>query len=212
MQTRPGEQSLGRAFLQPDYTRAGATSSMALCASSSEFHWPTSSFASLRRQCPVSIRRRTICAGPRPNPGTLPCNSWANTTPKQLDCLNTRLEEVRSPPVPVQLGELGFFDRAGVLFADVSVSPALAALQQRVVEATTECGFAAEARPFRPHVTLARVKNQRRGAQLRKLQNKTLSRAAFPRFTAREFLLYKSHLSAQGSHYEVIRRFPLAGP
>ena len=114
--------------------------------------------------------------------------------------------------MPVQLGELGFFDRAGVLFADVSVSPALAALQQRVVEATTECGFAAEARPFRPHVTLARVKNQRRGAQLRKLQNKTLSRAAFPRFTAREFLLYKSHLSAQGSHYEVIRRFPLAGP
>ncbi len=54
-----------------------------------------------------------------------------NTTPEQLGRLSSRLAAVRSAPVPVQLGDLGVFDRSGVFFADTSLTPALIALQQR---------------------------------------------------------------------------------
>jgi 2'-5' RNA ligase len=133
-----------------------------------------------------------------------------NAEPEQLDCLSVQLREVRSAPAPVQLGELGFFDRAGVFFVDVALSPALIALHQHVIAATNACGFVADTRPFHPHITLARAKDLGRAAQLRELRKKILSQPAFSRFAAHEFLLYQSHLSAEGSQYEVLRRFPLA--
>jgi 2'-5' RNA ligase len=132
-----------------------------------------------------------------------------NATPEQYECLKARLPEVRSAPVQVQLGELGYFDRAGAFFADVVVSPALLALQQRTVAATSRCGFVAETRPFHPHITLARAKGQGRGLGLRELQNKVRGQPAFTRFTAREFLLYESHLQPGGARYDVRMRVPL---
>jgi 2'-5' RNA ligase len=135
-----------------------------------------------------------------------------NATAEQADCLKARLAQVRSVSVMVQLGELGFFDRAGVSFADVIPTPALVALQQNVVVFTSACGFAAETRPFHPHITLARVKGQERGAHLRELRKQILGQPAFSRFRAEEFLLYESHLSAEGARYEVRGSFPLAGP
>jgi 2'-5' RNA ligase len=135
-----------------------------------------------------------------------------NATPEQLDCLSARLGEVHSAPLPLQFGELGFFDRAGIFFADVTLTPALIALQKRVVATTSICGFVAETRPFHPHITLARAKNQGRGTQLRELRKQILGQVTFSRFSANEFLLYESHLGAEAARYEVIRRFPLAGP
>jgi RNA 2',3'-cyclic 3'-phosphodiesterase len=125
-----------------------------------------------------------------------------SATEEQLECLMARLSEVWSPPVQVQLGELGCFDRAGVFFADVVVTPELAALQRSVTAATSRCGFQAEARAFHPHITLAREKGHGRGAELRTLRSKILSQPAFRRFTAREFVLYESHLEPGGARYE----------
>jgi RNA 2',3'-cyclic 3'-phosphodiesterase len=156
----------------------------------------------------------------RPESWHITLQFLGNTTPEQLQCLTGRLGEVGSAPVPVQIGELGVFDRAGVFFADVVVSPGLAALKERVAAATGLCGFAAETRPFHPHITLARKagnegpreqgsKNAQSGTRsLRELMAQA-GGCKFSRFTAREFLLYESHLSSQGSRYEVRARFPL---
>jgi 2'-5' RNA ligase len=130
---------------------------------------------------------------------------------EQLECLKARLGDVRSEAVPVQLGRLGCFDRAGVLFADVAVAPELAALQQRVVSATDRCGFVAEERPFHPHITLARAKRQGRGTDLRKMLQAAGSQPPFTQFPAREFLLYESHTDPGGAKYEIRLRFPLIG-
>jgi len=167
-----------------------------------------------------------------------------NATQEQLRCLTAHLAGVHCGPVPVELGELGSFDRAGIFFAHVAVTPGLAALQQRVVAATARCGFVAEARPFQPHITLARTTGNepphraeiarwgpRQGPRGRgdktagaegprdranqNLQPRLCDLIAnagacrFSRFTAEEFLLYESHLSPQGSRYEVRARFPL---
>jgi 2'-5' RNA ligase len=132
-----------------------------------------------------------------------------NSTTEQLECLTASLSEVRSAGIPVQLGELGCFERAGVFFVDVSVTPELVALERCVVAATNRCGFAAETRPYHPHITLARAKGQGRGAGLRELGANVRSQPAFTPFTAREFLLYESHLGAGGARYEVRARFEL---
>jgi len=132
-----------------------------------------------------------------------------NATDEQLECLKARLGEVRSEPVPVQLGELGCFERAGVFFADVTVTPELAALEKIVVASTSRCGFVAETRPYHPNITLARAKGHARGAELRALRAKVLSQPAFTRFTAREFVLYESHLGQGGARYEARMRVAL---
>lgn len=133
-----------------------------------------------------------------------------NADQEQYECLAARLGEVRSAPVPVELGELGCFDRAGVLFADVMVTPDLAMLAQRVVAATSRCGFVSDTRPFHPHITLARAKGHGRGAGLREIREKMSRHTAFTQFTAREFLLYESKTEPEGARYEVRARVPLA--
>ncbi len=132
-----------------------------------------------------------------------------NATAEQLECLTARLGQVRSEPVAVELGELGCFERAGVFFLDVTVTVELAALEKSVVAATSRCGFAAETRPYHPHITLARVKGQRRGAELRALRSRVRVQPAFARFTANELVLYESHLGPGGAWYEARMRVAL---
>jgi 2'-5' RNA ligase len=134
-----------------------------------------------------------------------------NATPEQFECLKAQLGNVRAAAVPVKLGELGCFDRAGVFFADVTVTPELAALERCVVATTGPCGFAAETRPFHPHITLARAKGHGRGTELRALKSKLRSQPAFTRFTATEFVLYESHLGEGGARYEARMRGTLDG-
>ncbi len=130
-------------------------------------------------------------------------------SPEQYSCLTTHLGELRSQPVPIHLGTLGVFDRAGIFYAGVELSPALVSLQQRVVTTTARYGFLPESRPFRPHITLARSKGHDCGQQLAGLMTKLRIQPRFTPFAAHEFLLYESHLRPGGSQYEVRARFPL---
>jgi RNA 2',3'-cyclic 3'-phosphodiesterase len=132
-----------------------------------------------------------------------------STTPAQYDCLLARLAELHSQPIAIQLAAPGLFDRAQILFAGVHPSPNLVALQQRVLAATTPCGFEPESRPYHPHITLARAKGRAGGRELRALEARIPAQTRFSPFTAREFLLFESHPTAAGSTYEVRHRFPL---
>jgi 2'-5' RNA ligase len=130
-----------------------------------------------------------------------------STTPQQCACVVAGLRQIRYGHFEIQLEPPGFFDRAGVFFAGVLLSPQLTGLQERVVAATRACGFVPEERPYHPHITLARDKGGRR--KLRKLKSQLGEVAAFSGFAAREFLLYESHPGPGGSRYEVRERFEL---
>lgn len=134
-----------------------------------------------------------------------------NTQPEQLVCLLKQLAEVQAAPVAIQLAGLACFERAGVFHVGIEPTPALAALQQRVVAATAHCGFEPETRPFHPHITLARAKGQGGGQQLGDLMTRLRQPPAFSRFTASTFRLYESHLLPRGAEYEILAQFPLAG-
>lgn len=147
-----------------------------------------------------------------------PPDSWhitlqflGTTVPQQYACTVARLRELHFPPVPIRLEGLGVFDRAGVFFAGVRITPELLLLQERVTAATELCGFIPEARPFHPHITLARIKGDAKQRGLRELTAKIQRQPNFTRFLAEEFLLYESFLGPSGSRYEIRARFPLDG-
>jgi 2'-5' RNA ligase len=130
-----------------------------------------------------------------------------NTSPEQYECAVARLRALHLPPAPIELEALGCFDRTGVFFAGVKVSPALLLIQQRVPAATAHCGFAGETRAYQPHITLARSK----GKDLSRLKAKMSRQTRFTSFVAGEFLLYESFLGAAGSRYEIREHFSLDG-
>lgn len=132
-----------------------------------------------------------------------------STKPDQYECLIPRLRQIRHAPVTIQLGNLGIFDRAGILYLDVHVTPELTALQQAVTIATAPCGFTPEERPYHPHITLARRKGKSGGRELRSLKLETRQEPGVRGFTADSFLLYESIPTPEGSRYEVRESFAL---
>ncbi len=105
-------------------------------------------------------------------------------------------------------GGMGFFERAGIFFAGVGLTPELLVLQQRVTAATGLCGFIPETRPYHPHVTLARSKGKGRHRAPR-TESRIHRQPGFTSFVAEEFVLYESLTRPTGSQYEIRERFEL---
>jgi RNA 2',3'-cyclic 3'-phosphodiesterase len=129
------------------------------------------------------------------------------TSTEQYACLVPALRQIRFSPFAIQLEPPGFFDRVGVFFAGVGLSPQLVRLQELVVAATRLCGFVPEDRPYHPHITLARTKAGR--SALAGLKPRIGNVKQFSGFTAREFLLYESFPGPGGSQYEGRDQFAL---
>jgi 2'-5' RNA ligase len=127
------------------------------------------------------------------------------TSAEQYACLVPALRQVLFSPFAIQLEPPGFFERAGVFFAGVTLSSELIRLQELVVAATRPCGFVPEDRPYHPHITLARTKAER--SALRALKRRLEKVKPFSGFTARQFLLYESFPGPGGSRYEIREHF-----
>jgi RNA 2',3'-cyclic 3'-phosphodiesterase len=130
----------------------------------------------------------------------------------QLPQLVARLREIESPAFPIRHGRIQLLPRAGVLVVGVDVSPLLAALQQKVSHATAALGIEPDRRPYQPHLTLARIKDQAAVKDIRRLIAAHSNPEAFSPFESTNFLLYEGFLSREGSRYEVRAQFPLASP
>lgn len=173
---------------------------------------PSSTASGLSR---ISLRYQS----PGDNLRWYPPESWhitlqflGSVPPECHACILSALRALRHPPVPIQLDAIGFFDRAGVFFAQVALTPPLVSLQQQVTAANLPCGFPPDTRPFHPHITLARSKGRAGSRSLRALQSQLQARASHPpaaAFTAHEFVLYESIATHSGSRYEIRDRFPL---
>ena len=134
-----------------------------------------------------------------------------NSTLQQFECVVERLRDLNLRPVAIQPEKLGFFDRAGIFFVGVRPAPALILLQQQVSAATNPCGFAAETRPYHPHITLARRKGKSGAEDFHKVKARIGDHPRFSSFLAPEFVLYESITRPAASQYEIRERFPLHG-
>jgi 2'-5' RNA ligase len=119
-----------------------------------------------------------------------------------------RLAEQELNGFDLQMDGIGTFKRRRLvrvvwmgLEAGLKEARALAA---RVEEECITAGLAAESRPFRAHLTLARARS-RDDAELLPLP----PTPRIPPWRASELVLYSSHLSRTGSVYEALRRVSL---
>lgn len=88
----------------------------------------------------------------------------------------------------------------------------LGRLETAVTRVLTPLGVPPESRPYRPHVTLARVRRER-GARTPSLEAEAsaVTAGAWPavEFAVRELVLFESRLRSDGAEYAAVARFPL---
>jgi len=101
--------------------------------------------------------------------------------------------------------------RAHVLWLGIADGASdLCALAERLCSGLRAAGFELETRPFRPHLTVARVKRGgERDAERALRAASDIGEVA--RFRVGRLVLMKSELSPKGARHEEVRAFPLAG-
>ncbi|HXS12477.1 MAG TPA: RNA 2',3'-cyclic phosphodiesterase [Acidobacteriaceae bacterium] len=120
------------------------------------------------------------------------------------------LAEIKRPALRLTIGRLGVFERAGILHAEVEVSPELLRMYEAVAAAAKRVGLEVEERPYRAHITLARARNKDGRKTIARLRRSAEQQRLSARWEAAEFLLYESQLSPNGSRYVVRERFALS--
>lgn len=130
----------------------------------------------------------------------------------QANRLGERLARAYRDVVPFTLtvrgvGAFPNVRRPRVVWTGVSGSDALHSVQREAEEAARHIGCAPEATRYTPHVTLGRVRDERRCGDLRAVLEGASGFEAGDIVVKRAVLL-KSTLSPQGSIYTLIREFP----
>ncbi len=135
-----------------------------------------------------------------------------------LAAMDQAAARFRQPNLTLGLSELGVFPNhrePRVLWAGVAGEiAALSRLQQSVDTAIADLGFARERRPFRPHLTLGRVRD-RTGPAERLRIGRTVSQFSLPdssSWQVQEVHLIQSVLTPRGAIYSSLGRRPLHGP
>ena len=130
---------------------------------------------------------------------------FGEVAPERLDVIEeaVRFAAQGTGPLDLRLDELGAFPstvRPRVLWIGIDAPPALELLYDRLERGGEAIGFPPEGSPFRPHVTLGRV---REGHRLPSdgLDGYAGSYERSP-FVARRLVLYESLLTTQGPRYE----------
>jgi RNA 2',3'-cyclic 3'-phosphodiesterase len=130
---------------------------------------------------------------------------------QKLAELESALDGVNYPlGFDIAIARFGYFPNPHhprTLFAGVHAGPALADLANRIDEALRPLGIAKENRPYSPHLTLARIKNE----DIRVLREHIAKMINFDfgTFQASEFHLYLSKTGPNGSIYTPLARYPL---
>lgn len=124
--------------------------------------------------------------------------------------LDEALAALRVPRFDLTFGGLGLFgDRRQprILYLDMTPSPILNRLVNKVENAAHHVGLTPERRKFKGHVTLARLKNPSRPHLGGFIERNASLR--FDPFTVQDFILYRSHLGQSGAHYDDLVHYPL---
>ena len=127
--------------------------------------------------------------------------------------LDAQLGRISASGFDLRIADVGSFgpDRSPtVIWAGAPRCDALQHLRDKVDRAVVAAGLSADDRRFKPHVTLARMRNSRRDRVHRWLSdNAFLSTAPFP---IDRFVLFRSHLNRDGAVYETLAEYPLIAP
>lgn len=124
--------------------------------------------------------------------------------------IDAALAQLRAKSFPVTLAGVDRFGsgaKVRALWAGVEPSPGLKHLYQMIEQALHNAGLPPDGRKFKPHVTLARFKNNPGGRLPEYLAHHARFRG--DTFQAEAFVLYSSFLSHTGAIYTEEAAYPL---
>jgi len=139
-----------------------------------------------------------------------------NVAPESIEEIKSALARIASQIAPIRIEPAGCGAFPTIKWPRViwvglggQIGP-LAELVRRVETALVPLGFEPEGRPFKPHLTLGRVKGRQRLQALQEILLAHSDFAAEP-FDAAEVVLYKSELRPDGARYTPLIKAPLSG-
>ncbi len=117
-------------------------------------------------------------------------------------------------PIELLASRLGLFPPDSkdpkVLSVDVrGIDKGLQRLHARLHNSMSDLGLDLENRPYRPHLTLARITSIKTASRLAPLAASHANKLS-AKFPVTEFVLFESHLSQQGSTYHVLHTATLS--
>jgi 2'-5' RNA ligase len=134
-------------------------------------------------------------------------------TEDRVQEIKTALALVKAQPFAVRFDGVGFFPNANaprVFWAGVDGGNELPNLASTVDAALEKIDIDREARPYHPHLTLARTSTRPlRGLQTLASNPPSQFNSKFGEMTTREFFLYQSQTQKGGSLYTKLERFTL---
>lgn len=138
---------------------------------------------------------------------------FGEVVPERLEVIEeaVRFAAAGTGALPLQLAGLGAFPSLGrpkVLWLGLESPPGLELLQDRLERGGEAIGFSPEGTPFRPHVTLGRVREGQR-FPARALAEFGEAYKRLP-FVATEVVLFESVLTTKGPRYQARLTIELA--
>ncbi len=127
--------------------------------------------------------------------------------------ISLALVAIQAPAFELGFSGMGYFERRGSVhsvWAKPTRSDALKHLRSKVESAVVRCGLEPETRKFKPHVTLARLKDTPEALVGPWLEQ--AGAAVIPPFTVDSFTLFQSRLGHGGARYIPINEYPLFQP
>ncbi|HYL11880.1 MAG TPA: RNA 2',3'-cyclic phosphodiesterase [Terriglobales bacterium] len=142
--------------------------------------------------------------------------------PESVGLIKSSLAKIQVGAMEIAFQGFGFFPTAKsarVFWVGIQAGPELGRLATAVDDALLSLGIPKEEHAFSPHLTLARGgksgaprrPSDRPNVKFDRLQEKlaAMPQPEFGTMTAREFFLYESKLSRDGSQYTKLDTFPL---
>ncbi len=163
-----------------------------------------------RRFLPLDLKASWV----RPENVHLTLKFLGNIDPARVSEVATALATatLSFQPFSLSLGKIGLFPEKGaprVLWVGLTDEEnRLKLLQQKVEAELSGIGFEPEARPFSPHLTVARIKSRKNIKALKEKfsSGESIEQESFP---VTEIVFYKSELSPGGSRYTILKALPL---
>ncbi|HUF35559.1 MAG TPA: RNA 2',3'-cyclic phosphodiesterase [Gemmatimonadales bacterium] len=130
---------------------------------------------------------------------------YGEVAPDRLEVIEEAVRQAGEggEPLPLRLAELGAFPapaRPRVLWLGIDAPPALELLQDRLERKSEAIGFQPEGVPYRPHVTLGRVREGQR-CPLSRVEAAAAGYERLP-FLATDVVLYESVATGGKPRYE----------
>lgn len=110
-----------------------------------------------------------------------------------------------------EVGAFPNFRRARVVWIGVEQEPRLELLHHDLEQLCEREGFEVEGRPFRPHITLARVRAPLPVERMRTLARVARSVRVRATMPVEHITLFESTLASSGAHYRRLHAAPLGG-